>query len=104
MAEKVVKSQHEIKGKVVQVELEKDETSEDRCRAVLVCGLPDEVTENNVCIYFQKKKNGGGEVKKVEMLGEGKARVVFEEREGSSVNDFWKHIRYILLSLIYYSL
>ena len=93
VAEKVVNSKHEIKGKVVQIELEKVETSEERCRTVFVSGLPEEVTENNVHIYFQKKKNGGGEVKKVEMLGQGKARVIFEEHEGSSDYDFWKYIR-----------
>ena len=84
VAEKVVNSEHEIKGKVVQVELEKVESSATGCRAVLVSDLPEGVTENNVYIYFQKKKNGGGEVKKVEMLEEGKARVVFEKPEGLS--------------------
>ena len=74
-----------------------------RRRTVLVSNLPEGMTENNVWIHFQKKKNGGGEVEKVQMLGEGKARVVFEEREGSSHNDFWKYIRYILHSLICYS-
>ena len=84
VAEKVVNGEHEIKGKVVQVELEKVESSATGCRAVLVSGLPKGVTENNVYIYFQKKKNGGGEVEKVEMLEEGKARVVFEKPEGLS--------------------
>ena len=84
MAEKVVNSKHEIKGKVVQVELEKFESDEQQSRTVLVSGLHEYVTENYVHIYFRKKKNGGGEVEKVEMLEEGKARVVFEEREGSS--------------------
>ena len=84
VAEKVVNSKHEIKGKVVQVELEKFESDEQQSRTVLVSGLHESVTENNVCIYFEKKKNGGGEVEKVEMLEEGKARVVFEKHEGSS--------------------
>ena len=84
VAEKVVNSKHEIKGKVVHVELKKVESSATGCRTVLVSGLPGGVTENNVYIYFQKMKNGGGEVEKVEMLEEGKARVVFEKHKGSS--------------------
>jgi hypothetical protein len=37
----------------------------------VVSGLPEGATENGVHIHFQKKKNGGGEVKKVifERLG-----------------------------------
>ena len=54
---------------------------EKEARTVLVSGLFDGVTENNVFIHFQKKKNDGGEVEKVEMLGEGKATVVFESPE-----------------------
>jgi hypothetical protein len=52
-------------------------------RRVLVSGLPEGTTENNVHIHFQKKKNGGGEIEKVELLGEGKAIVVFEESRGT---------------------
>ena len=57
---------------------------EKEARTVSVSGLPDGVTENTVIIHFQKKKNGGGEVEKVQMLGEGKAIVVFEVPEGRS--------------------
>ena len=61
----------------------KGRAEKNEVRTVLVSDLPEEVTENNVCIHFQKKKNGGGEVEKVEMLGGGKARIIFEESEGS---------------------
>ena len=45
-------------------------------------GLPDEATENSVHIHFQKKKNGGGEVKSVILLNAGKAMVLFEDPTG----------------------
>ncbi len=62
----------------------KEGARKKEARTVSVSGLPDGVTENAVHIHFQKKKNGGGEVEKVQMLGEGKAIVVFEVPEGRS--------------------
>ena len=49
---------------------------------VEVSGLPVGSTQNSIHIHFQKNKNGGGEVKKVKMLGDGKARVIFEDPQG----------------------
>ena len=55
-----------------------------RARSVLVKGLPPGTTSNDVMIYFQKKKFGGGEVEGVEHFNEkeGTAIVTFEELEG----------------------
>lgn len=53
-----------------------------RSATIFVSGLPEGLTKNSVHIHFQKRKNGGGEVKKVEMLGEGKAMVTFEDPPG----------------------
>ena len=52
-------------------------------RQILVSGFHKDATENNIYIHFQKKKNGGGEVEKVELKGEGKAIVTFEDPEGA---------------------
>ena len=65
------------------VENLRNEKGEKETRRVLVSGLPEGTIENNVHIHFQKKKNGGGEIEKVELLGEGKAIVVFEESRGT---------------------
>ena len=51
-------------------------------KTILVSGLPEESTESSVHIHFQKKKNGGGEIEKVELVGQGKAIVVFEDPQG----------------------
>ena len=51
-------------------------------RKVLVTGLPEGVTENSVFIHFQKKKNGGGEIKRVTLFAGGKAMILFEDAEG----------------------
>ena len=84
MAEKVVNTEQKINGQAVRVRLLEERACDmPQSNIVLVSGLPEGVTENNVHIHFQKKKNGGGEVLKVEMLGEGKAKVVFEKPEGS---------------------
>ena len=84
MAEEVVKTEQTFKGKVLNVKrLVKEKMSGNRESAtVIVSGLPEGSTENSVHIHFQKKKNGGGDIEKVEMLGEGKARVTFEDPEG----------------------
>ena len=59
-----------------------NKSSGERESTVMVSGLPEGSTENSVYIHFQKKKYGGGDIQKVEMLGEGKARVTFEDPEG----------------------
>ncbi|XP_046839282.1 N-myc-interactor-like isoform X2 [Xenia sp. Carnegie-2017] len=48
--------------------------------SILVSGLPDSATSNRVTMHFQKRKNGGGDIKEVKMLGQGNARVTFEDR------------------------
>jgi hypothetical protein len=58
-------------------------TPEEKFGTVLVSGLPEGATENALHIHFQKKKNGGGEVKEVKLLQGKKAIVVFEDIEGS---------------------
>ena len=91
MAKQVIKTQHVLKGKVLDVKLQEAEVnpnvekSEKESVTVLVSGLPEGVTENGVHIHFQKKKNGGGEVKEVKLLpGKKEATVVFEDIEGLS--------------------
>ena len=50
---------------------------------IRVSNLHDEATENSVKIYFQRKKNGGGEVTEVRMIPNShEALVMFEEEEG----------------------
>ena len=96
MAKQVITKEQKIKGKIVHVELVETEphmnvqkseeagTSEQESGTVLVSGLPEGVTENGVHIHFQKKKNGGGEIKEVTLLSEKrKAIVVFEDMKGS---------------------
>ena len=59
-----------------------DESSGERESTVMVSGLPEGSTENSVYIHFQKKKYGGGDIQRVEMLGQGKAMLTFEDPEG----------------------
>ena len=84
MAEEVVKTKQTFKGEVLNVRrLVTEKMSGNRESAtVIVSDLPEESTENSVHIHFQKRKNRGGEVKKVEMLEEGKAKVTFEDPQG----------------------
>ena len=60
----------------------KQNSGKKELATVMVSGLPEGSTENSVHIHFQKKKNGGGDIQKVEMLREGKARLTFEDPEG----------------------
>ena len=95
VAKTVVNTQQIFKGKVLEVKhldtematenvekLTNSESSGEKESTVIVSGLPKGCTENSVHIHFQKRKNGGGDIHKVEMLGEGKARVTFEDPEG----------------------
>ena len=61
---------------------ENNESSGEKESTVMVSGLPEGSTEKSVHIHFQKRKNGGGDIQKVEMLGKGKARVTFEDLQG----------------------
>ncbi|CAB4023539.1 poly [ADP-ribose] polymerase 14-like isoform X2 [Paramuricea clavata] len=92
VAKQVITKEQEIKGNIVHIELMETEpranvqtseeagTSEQESGTVLVSGLPEGVTENGVHIHFQKKKNGGGEIKEVILLSAKKeAIVVFED-------------------------
>lgn len=84
VAEKVVKTEQTFKGNVLKVKSLVTENMKGimESTTVKVSELPEGATENTVHIHFQKRKNGGGEVKKVEMLEEGKARVTFEDPQG----------------------
>ena len=69
----------------MNVQLEENElfqNVEKGKRKVLVSGLSEGITENAVKIHFQKKRNGGGDVEKVNLLKDGFAEIVFEKAEG----------------------
>jgi hypothetical protein len=90
VAKVVVNTQQIFKENVLEVrrlDAEKSRGEEivgrKEARTVFVSRLPEGATENSVYIHFQKKKNGGGEVENVKMLGEGKAVVLFEEPAGT---------------------
>ena len=93
MAKRVIEIHQVFKGKVLNVKLQETETNpnneeserenSEKSRTIFVSGLPEGVTESDVRIHFQKKKNGGGEVKQVTVLPErNTALVVFEDPEG----------------------
>ena len=102
MAKTVANTEQKFKGKKLEVKLvtdtlknmkelrneKRDERNEPK--TISVSGLPEGSTENSVYIHFQKKKNGGGEIEKVEMLGQGKAIVVFEEPRGTLDDELLK--------------
>ena len=52
-------------------------------RTVLVTGLPEGSTDKEVYHHFQKKKNGGAEIKEVKLRQEkNEAAVIFEDIKG----------------------
>ena len=80
-------------GKTVSVELIKEEavTWKRKSGRIFVSELPEGITENTIYIHFQKKRNGGGDIEKVELLPGGKnAMVTFEDCQGLSI--FLKYI------------
>lgn len=67
---------------VVEKLRNREDSEEKESRIVEVSGLPVGCTENSVHIHFQKSKNGGGDIQKVEMLQKGKAKIIFEDPQG----------------------
>lgn len=87
VAENVLKKEHKIKGKQVQVKLLRMKTQPKErlgeVRTILVSDLPGGATEDSITMHFQKKMNGGGEVEKVQILRDGKeAMVTFKDPKG----------------------
>ena len=56
---------------------------ENLARTVVISNIPQEITEDEIHIYFQRSKHGGGEVDDIWMVKEGEAVIVFENPEGS---------------------
>ena len=98
----MVKTEQIFKGNILEMKhlvtekMEKlrneENFDENESTTVTVSGLPEGSTENSVNIHFQNKKNGGGDVEEVEMLGEGKAMITFEDPQGR-----FHYMSYILL-------
>lgn len=57
-------------------------SNEAAARSVLISNTPAKLRRDDIMIYFQKKKIGGGEVDDVVVLKDGKAVIVFEKPEG----------------------
>ena len=50
-------------------------------RSIVVSNLPAYCHYNELTIYFQKHKNGGGDIENIEMVEKGTAVVTFDEPE-----------------------
>ncbi|XP_028398983.1 uncharacterized protein LOC114522489 isoform X2 [Dendronephthya gigantea] len=63
-------------------------------KKILVTGIPEGVTENQVYIHFQKKKNGGGEIERFTLISGRKAIIAFADPEVATAVANKKHIIY----------
>lgn len=68
---------------IAEKSISEESVGRKEARTVFVSRLPEGVSGNGVHIHFQKKKNGGGEVENVKMLGEGKAVILFVHPAGT---------------------
>ena len=89
MAKRVVNTRKVMKGNVLDLELQEAKVTSEKSggdenveKSILVCGLPEGVTEKEITIHFQKKKIGRGEIAKVIVLSGNTALVLFEDAEG----------------------
>ena len=57
-------------------------SNEEASRSVLISNVSAKLRREDIMIYFQKEKIGGGEVDNVFVLKDGKAVIVFEKPEG----------------------
>ncbi|XP_046839273.1 uncharacterized protein LOC124433536 isoform X2 [Xenia sp. Carnegie-2017] len=87
VAKRVLEVEQIFEATILNVQLEENELFQNveiGKRKVLVSGLPEDITENAVKIHFQKKRNSGGDVEKVNLLKDGFAEIVFEKAEVAS--------------------
>lgn len=57
-------------------------SNEKAARSVLISNISPKLRREDIIIYFQKRKFGGGEVDEVSIIKDGKAVIVFEKAEG----------------------
>ena len=59
-------------------------TEDQAARSVVVTNIPLKTTPENILIYFQRQKNGGGEIDHVHIPEKGTAVITFESGAGLS--------------------
>lgn len=64
-------------------------TAEQAARSVVVTNIASQTADQNIIIYFQKKKNNGGEIDYVHIPKNGTAVVTFESNEGLCESSFF---------------
>ena len=60
-------------------------SEEQVARSVVVTNLKRQTSAEEIVIYFQQAKNGGGELDYVHIPCEGKAIITFASKEGMSI-------------------
>ena len=61
-------------------------TNDQAKRSVVVQNIPPDTAADSIVIYFQRQKNGGGEIDHVHIPEKGTAVITFENSEGWSVD------------------
>ena len=57
-------------------------STEKAAKSVLISNISPKLRRDDIMIYFQKKRNGGGEVDDIFIIEDGKAVIVFDKPEG----------------------
>lgn len=57
-------------------------TREQAARSLVVTNIAPQTTDEDIVIYFQRQRNGGGEISHVHIPSKGTAVVTFDENEG----------------------
>ena len=65
---------HEPKAKVL--------TREEAERSVVVSNIAPKTSDKDIVIYFQRQRNGGGDISRVRVPDKGTAVVTFDRKEG----------------------
>ena len=55
---------------------------EQAARSIVVSNISPQTTKERVTIYFQRRRNGGGEIDHIHIPKKGSAVITFEEGEG----------------------
>lgn len=60
-------------------------TEDEAARSVVVSNIPQQTTAEDIVIYFQKRKNGGGDINHLHITEKGSAVIIYDSIEGESL-------------------
>ena len=75
-----------------------------KCRTLLVQGLPHDVSDELLELYFENPKYGGSDIESIKKDGNDRAWIVFREAGGTFISDLFILFINLCITLIHLKL